>query len=119
MDITTTKTQVNNVFDAEIVTALSPREISFSDAYGEPTIDSGGTITYQKSGAHTFTVPGGQRGIRTGIPFEYQLSANIDEDAQLKVDAWAATIIQRLTDAKEALMANDPPNTPNVAVVSV
>lgn len=116
MDITTTKTQVRNVFAAEIVTALSPREVTYCDAYAEPTIDIGGTIPFSPT---PFVVPTSTRGIRTGIPMSYQLSADLDPSAQAKVNAWAAEIIVRLTAAKDALMAEDPPNTPNVAVISV
>jgi hypothetical protein len=121
MDISTTKTLINNQYGATIETALSPREVTFCDQYGEPTVDVGGEFTYQSGSPlvdHTFTVTGQQRGIRSGFPASYSVSGG-DADAAKKRDAWAAEINVRLADAKTTLMAKPAVVSPSTVITSV
>ena len=121
MDITTTTTRENNVVKCEFMTYLTINEKAWAKAYGEPTFEAGGTITYTNStpASDTFDLPSNVRKINAGMPVSFQLNYNSDDEAVNKVTGWRTTLITRLTDAIETLMENSNPNSPTIVTVTV
>jgi hypothetical protein len=113
MIITQTRTMRNNVFRMEVSTELDTIDSKYIEQYGEPRIDTLGTIPM---GVDTFILAGGPNYVfvRSNMPIYYEVNANVDADAMAKVDAWGAEMAVRLAAVMEDLKEQVLPTSPNV-----
>lgn len=113
-----TTTLINNVWKASVATEATSLERALMSAYGEPTIDTAGTINYTKADttSSTFVIAGGPKlaYVRSGMPIAFELDGTVEPEAKEKVAGWAITIKTRLEDAMTALKAKPPVTTPSV-----
>lgn len=115
MIITSTRTMRNNVFRMELSTEVDSLDAKFIEQFGEPQIDTLGTIPM---GEGSFVLAGGPRFayVRTGMPIYYEVNGNTDEEAMEKTDAWGAEMVDRITTAMTALKAQTLPPSPSVSI---
>jgi hypothetical protein len=122
MIITATNDQKNNVFIATVTTATDALDMAFIDAYGEPSVDQAGTISYFDSShtPQTFVIAGGPdlALVRSGMPISFSLAFNIDSQAMYKAIGWGTTMVTRIQAAMATLKANPQPNVPNSTIYS-
>lgn len=104
----------NDFYSTTISTEFSSYELSFIAAYGEPTIQVGGTITYNSS--FTYVKNAALILIRSQFPINFGLSHLTDTDAIAKVDAWTALMLTNLQAALDALLALTVPMYPSTVV---
>ena len=113
MIVTLTRTMKNNVFKGVVTTTPDIVDLKYCDQFGEPQIDTVGNIPI---GEDTFVLAGGPRYVKvvSGMPIEYSVDANTDDDAQIKVDAWMTEMKNRIVTAMDALKIQELPSSPNV-----
>ncbi len=98
----TTKTLKGDQFMLKIETlSWSANDLALIKAYGEPTIDVGGTFAYGE--AQSFKLPSCNKMIVSDFPVMQVFDGTAFGDAQLRANAWATTIATRLGDAVTAL----------------
>jgi hypothetical protein len=120
MIITVTQDQKNNVFIATITTTTDALDMAYIDAYGEPTVDQAGTITYYDNShvEQTFVISGGPllAYVRSGMPITFSMSFTIDALAMNKVIGWGNTMVARIQAAMTTLKDQAQPNVPNSTI---
>jgi hypothetical protein len=119
MIITLTQTMRNNVFKMVVTTEVDTLDSKYIDQYGEPQVDKLGTISYTDSGDDpaTFELAGGPSyaKVRSSMPIEFSLDANVDSEAQEKTLGWGTTMRTRITAAMTALKMPTLPTSPNTS----
>jgi len=117
MIVTLTRTMKNNVFKGVVTTTADIVDLKYTDQFGEPSIDTVGTIPL---GLGSFVIAGGPRlaKVISGMPIEYTVDGNVDAAAQDKVDAWMTEMKNRITAEMDDLKANPLPTSPNVTYFS-
>jgi len=118
MIITVVTTLTNGIYKSSIVTEASSIEVALMTAYGEPRIDTLGTIPYTKADltVSSFTLSGGPAlaYIRSGMPIEFSLDSNVDSEAVNKVKGWSVEMKNRITTEITALKTKPLLNQPDV-----
>lgn len=95
----------NNVYRAVIRTEdWSERDVKLMEKFGEPEIDVGGTFGEYES---AFDLPGDYRRIHSESPFAQGFDTRDFDDADERVDVWAAAVVARIRDAVTALRQLD------------
>lgn len=113
-----TTTLINNVWKASVATEATSVERALMGAYGEPTIDTAGSISYTKPDTtpSSFIIAGGPKlaYVRSGMPIAFELDMTVEPEAKEKVAGWANTIKTRLEAAMTTLKSKPPVSTPSV-----
>lgn len=113
MIVTTSVAMRNNVFTGTVSTEADSLDTKYMNQFGEPSIDKLGTIP---NGEGTFELTGGPSlvKVRSGMPIEFALDANIDAEAAAKVAAWCAEMADRIQTVMTTLKGQALPTSPTV-----
>ena len=84
MQLTITKTLVDNKYAAEFDTTLTQSEQDLVTNFGEPLVDFGGSFT----GPPAFTLASNVREINSGVPYSYEMDSDVDVDAETKMGVY-------------------------------
>lgn len=123
MIVFVTNDQKNNLFSASVQTEADSLDMAYMDAYGEPRIDTSGTIPYTDhlGAPQTFIIAGGPQYayVRSGMPITFALQLALDAEAKGKVAGWGIEMKARIAAAMVTLRLNPTPNVPNTSRFAV
>lgn len=115
--------QKNNYFSASVTTEADTLDMAYMDAYGEPRIDTAGTIPYTNSLSvlSSFVIAGGPTYsyVRSGMPVSFGVQLSMDSEAKGKAIGWGIEMKARIAAAMSALRTNVTPNVPNTSRFAV